>query len=571
MHGTAEMPAGFSHFSYANPEAPKGGKLRQAAIGTFDTINPFSLKGKSAQGLNLAYDRLTARSWDEPFTLYPLIAEKIETPKDRSSISFTLNPKARFQDGSPILPEDVLFTFKTLKEEGRPNMRQVYKLVKKAEKIGENGVKFSLNSGFDQETVMILAMMPVLSEKWWKNRSFNQTILEFPLSSGPYRIEKLDPGRQIVFKRDPNYWAKDLPVNRGLYNFDEVVFDYYRDNTVSFEAFKTANIDVRTEQNPALWDKAYRFKGLTNGAARQESLKHGRVERMWGFIFNTRRPPFNDLRVRKALSLMLDYDWVNRNIFHGKYQTLSSYYPNSSLAASGLPSTAELALLAPFRDKLPPEVFGPAWAPPQSGTPRSLRDNLREADSLLKSAGWEIQKETRIQKKTGKPLRFEILLGSAEDEKVALAFKRALKRLGIEVSLRTLDNAAFRDRLNGYDFDLTLYFWQNTLSPGTEQLIYWGCDSAKQEGRFNYAGICHEATDFLAKSIPQVKTREELVTTTRALDRILTHEHYAIPLFFAGSDFVASWKPFRHPQKTPLYGNVIESWWYDENGIEGKP
>jgi microcin C transport system substrate-binding protein len=567
MHGAPKVQPGES-FGYVHKDATKGGTLRQAATGSFDTLSPFSLKGRAAQGLNLVYDRLTIRSWDEPFTLYPLIAEKIDVPDDRSSIAFTLNPAAKFQDGSPITVDDVLFSFETLRDKGRPNMRQVYKLVATAEKTGDRGVTFTLSSGYDRETVMIIAMMPILSKTWWSGRDFDQTVLDIPNTSGPYRIASLDPGRQIVLERNPDYWAKDLPVVRGLFNFDRMVFDYFRDDSVAFESFKAGDLDLRAEYDLGRWASGYDFPARTAGKVTTKALPHGRVERMWGFIFNTRRAPFDDLRVRRALSLMIDYKWLGQNLFHGLYTPLASFYPNSTLAASGEPSSAENALLEPFRAELPPEVFGPAWAPPESGTPAADRAARRKADALLKEAGWIVNKDgKRVHSKTGKPLSFEILLGSPDDEKVALTFKRSLSRLGIDVRLRTLDSAAFRDRLMPYDYDMVLYFWQNSLSPGTEQLLYWGCDAAKQEGRFNYAGICSKATDSLAKAIPNVKTYADLETHTRALDRILTANAYAIPLFYNKADLVAFWAGVTPPPRQALYGNVVESWYFSpQNG-----
>lgn len=555
------MTPDFTHLDYANPSAPQGGTLRQAAIGTFDTLNPFSLKGKPALGLNYTYDRLMGRSWDEPFTLYPLIAEKAEIAGDRSSLMVYLNPAARFQDGSPITPDDVLFSFNLLKEKGRPNMRQVYKLVAKIEKVGNYGVKMSLGPGYDRETVMILAMMPVLSKTYWTGKDFEKTTLAPPATSGPYRITAVDAGRRIVLERDRSYWANDLPINKGLYNFDRIVIDYFRDESVAFEAFKSGDVDLRVEIDPGRWATGYDFPAVKSGEVRKETLSHGRVERMWGFIFNLRRAPFDDLRLRRALSLMIDYEWMNRNIFHGQYKPLNSFYPNSSLAAEGLPSPAEKALLEPYRDSLPHEVFGPAWTPAATGKTGINRANMKQADALLKDAGWIIRDGKRVSRKTGQPLTFEILVSSPDDEKIALAFKRALARLGISVSLRTLDAAAFRDRLNGFDYDMILYFWTNTLSPGTEQALYWGCAAAAQEGRFNFSGICTPATEAMVKTIPNVATRAELIAHVRALDRILTWSHIAIPLFYSGRDFVASRAGIRHPEKTALYGNTIESWW----------
>lgn len=557
MHGEPALKDGFTNLPYAKVDAPKGGELKQSALGSFDTLNPFTIKGKAAQGLNLVYDRLMARSWDEAFTLYPLIAQSVEVPEDRSSITFHLNPAAKFSDGSPITTDDVLFSFNILKEKGRPNMRAVYKLVDRIEKPDADSLKFVLGPAHDRETVLIIAMMPILSKAYWADKKFDVTTLSIPVTNGPYKISSVDPGRRIVLERNKDYWAKDLPVNKGLYNFDRITTDYFRDESVALEAFKKGDVGLRIEQDPGRWAKSYQGSGKIN----QESLPHGRVERMWGMIFNLRRAPFDDIRVRKALSLMIDYDWINKNIFHGLYKPTNSFYPNSNLSASGTPDEAELALLEPYRSSLPAEVFGTSWEPANTANPAILRENQRKADALLKEAGWIIKDGVRVNSKTGKPFSFEILLGSADDEKIALAFKRSLARLGINITMRTLDAAAFNDRLLSYEYDMTLYFWQNTLSPGTEQKLYWSCQSAKEPGRFNYSGFCHQASDMLAKNIPQVKTREELVANVRALDRILTWEHIAIPLFYSGKDMVASWPQLAHPEKDALYGNTMESWY----------
>ncbi len=551
MHGEPALKDGFTSLPYAKEDAPKGGELKQSALGSFDTLNPFTIKGKAAQGMNYVYDRLMARSWDEPFTLYPLIAERIDVPDDRSGITFHLNPAAKFSDGSPITSDDVLFSYQTLKKKGRPNMRAVYKLVERVEKT-DTAIKFILGPLHDRETVMIIAMMPVLSKAYWSQKKFDTTTLDVPVTSGPYKIASVDPGRKIVLERNKDYWAKDLPVNKGLYNFDLITTDYFRDDSVALEAFKKGDLSLRIEQDPGRWAKSYSESGKIN----QENLKHGRVERMWGMIFNLRRAPFDDIRVRKALSLMIDYDWINKNIFYGAYKPTDSFFANSNLAASGTPDEAELKLLAPYKSTLPIEIFGPSWKPENLS-----RDSQRKADALLKEAGWIIKDGKRVNAKTGKAFTFEILLGSADDEKIALAFKRSLARLGIQLNMRTLDAAAFNDRLLGYEYDMTLYFWQNTLSPGTEQMLYWGCEAAKQQGRFNYSGFCHPASDAIAKNIPQVQTREELLAHTHALDRILTWEHIAIPLFYSGKDMVASWPSLAHPEKPALYGNTMESWY----------
>lgn len=537
MNGTPKYDAASPHLDYVNPEAPKQGILVQAGLGTFDSINPFNIKGTAVQGLSLVHDRLMQRVWDEPFTMYPLIAEKIDVPADRSAITFFLNPNARFQDGAPITADDVIFTFNTLREKGRPNMRRVYGLVKNVEKRDDLTVHFALGEGYDRETVMILAMMPVLSKTWWADKDFNSTSLQIPNANGAYKIVSIDPGRKIVYERDKNYWAKDLFVNRGQFNFDRMIFDYYRDDTVAFEAFKAGEFDLRREWDAGKWATGYNFPAIKNGAVIVESLQHGRPEKVRSFIFNTRRPPFDDIRVREALGLALDFEWINTNLYHGLYKRVNSYYPNSELAAGD-------------------------WTPPSHKTPEESRANLRKADQLLKDAGWIVTNGKRVRQADPRnALSFEIMLGTPDDEKVALAFVRNLKRLGIEPRVRVLDAAAFTGRLNEYDYDMVLYHWLSTLSPGTEQILYYGCAAAQQKARFNYAGICTPRIDELALSIPAAPTREDMVSRLHRLDRALLAGHYMIPLNYPGVDYVAYKKNLKHPENIPLYGMVLESWW----------
>lgn len=563
MHGPAP-PLPFA-LDRANPHAPKGGEMKTAAIGTFDTLNPFSLKGKAAQGLSLTFDRLMARSWDDPFTLYPLIARRVDISETRDQMTIFLNPHARFHDGSPVTADDVLFSLGTLRTQGRPNMRRVYALVKKEEKLDAHTIRLSFGPGYDRETPLILAMMPVLSQAFWSKKDFSAGILSPPLTNGPYRIAQVDPGRRIVYERVSDYWAADHPAARGHFNFDRVVYEYYRDDTVAFESFKAGHLNFRRETDPGKWDSAYDFPAAKDGRVIREDLPHGRTERLRALIFNTRRPPFDDPRVREALSLLPDFGWLRQNIFHGKMQRITSYYPNSELAAEGVPSPAELALLEPWRRKIPESVFGR----PADENPATKRDALRRADALLREAGWTVADGVRM--KNRRALSFQILAGAPEDEKIALSFVRALKRMGIRADLRVPDSAAFLDRLRDYDYDMALYDWQQSLSPGTEQALYWGCAAAQEKGRMNYAGICDPAIDALIAGIPDSPTREDLLARTRALDRILTHRHYIIPLFYTGADFVAYGKDLRRPDSTPLYGLVPEVWWSESTRSTSPP
>ncbi len=539
MNGTPKYDQTATHLDYVNPDAPKQGTLVQSAPGTFTTLNPFSIKGVAVQGLSLVHDRLMQRVWDEPFTMYPLIAEKVDVPEDRSAITFFLNPKARFQDGTPITADDVIFTFNTLKEHGRPNMRRVYGLVKTVEKRDDRTVHFALGEGYDRETVMILAMMPVLSKAWWSTHEFDATTLEIPNSNGPYKITSVDPPRRIVYERDKNYWAADLLVNKGQYNFDKMVFDYYRDDNVAFEAFKAGAFDLRREMDATKWADGYDFPDVKNGIVKMESLKHGRPEKVRSLIFNTRRPPFDDIRVREALGLALDFEWINTNLYYGLHKRVDSYYPNSELAAGD-------------------------WVPPSHKTPADTRAHLRKADQLLKDAGWIVVNGKRVKASDpNTPLTFEIMLSVREDEKIALAYTRNLEKLGIAIKIRVPDATNFSQRLNEYDFDMVLHYWLSTLSPGTEQTIYYSCEAGKQKARFNFPGICDPEIDRLALSIPAAPTREELVSRTRALDRALLAGHYMVPLNYPGVDNVAYKTTLKHPDTIPLYGMVLESWWME--------
>jgi len=532
MVGEAKYGAKSTHLDYANPDAPKNGVLKQASIGTFDTVNPYTIKGNAADGLNLTTDKLMGRVWDEPFTLYPLIAKSVSVPEDRSSIAFTLNEKARFHDGSAITAQDVLFSFETLREFGRPNMRRLYQLAT-PEILDQGQIKFSLSGDYDRETVMILAMMPILSKAYWQDKDFNKTTLEPPLSNGPYRIKEIEAGRKISYERVPDYWGKDLLVNKGHHNFDVMTYDYFRDDTVALEAFKKGDLSLRREWDAGAWNNSYNFDALEKGYVVKENIEHGRAERIRGFIFNTRRPPFDDINVRHALNLLFDFDWANKNFFFGQYKQVNSFFPNTDL---GNP------------------------APSDS---RAMREKMREASRLLDKAGWVIKNGKRIHTKTGAPFTFQILTDTPSAEKLALSFTRSLQKMGTEANVHVMDTAAYRARLNDYDYDMILYHWNSTLSPGTEQYLYWSCESAKTPSRWNYAGICDPSIDALAKAIPSAKTRSELQEMAQNLDSKLMSGQYFVPTYYNPYDFVAYWKPLKRPENVPLYGMVLETWWME--------
>jgi microcin C transport system substrate-binding protein len=579
MHGETRYAAGFSHFDYADPSAPQGGIFRNAATGTFDTLNPFIVRGRAALGLGYVSESLMRRSWDEPFSLYGLIAESITVPEDRSWVEFTLRPEARWHDGVPITPADVLFSWRTLRDHGRPNHRSYYGKVAHAEQTGERTVRFIFKASAkalakasadpetpgDREMPLIMGLMPILPEHAWKTREFDRTTLEPPLGSGPYRVARFEPGRSIVYERIPDYWGRDLPVNRGQYNFAEIRYDYYRDDGVALEAFKADAYDFRRETDQTKWANGYDFPAARDGRVKVELLPHGRPEPMRALIFNTRRPQFADRAVREALGYALDFEWMNRTLFHGAYRRTASYYPNSELAASGPPSPAELAVLEPLRGTLPPEAFGPAFVPPvtDGSGPTGLRGNLRKAQELLAKAGWTVR-DGLLRNAQGSALEFEILLVSSSDEKVALEFARALQRIGVTAKVRTVDSAQYQARLESFDFDMTLNRWTSTLSPGNEQIYYWGSEAADWQGSRNYAGIRSPAVDTLAESLAAAVDRDDLVTRARALDRALTWGHYVIPLYHLTADHVAYWSRLKRPAVTPVYGMVIDAWWMEE-------
>lgn len=534
MHGTAKYSSNTAtHLDYANPYAPEGGTITHAQQGSFDSVNPFALKGKAAQGLHLVYDRLMRRVWDEPFSLYPLIAEKVDIPEDRSSITIYINPQARFNDGSAITADDILFTYKTLKSEGRPNMRRVYKLISNAQKIDRLTLKFTFGEGHDQETAMIMAMMPVLSKKYWEKKTFDTTTLEQPLSSGPYLIKNIDVGRSITYERNPDYWAKDLFINVGHHNFNTITYKYFRDGNVALEAFLKGDIDIRRETNTAKWATEYdNNKDLT-----KQSFTHGRPVQIQSMIFNTRRAPFNDIRVRKALNFAFDADWINKNIYYGQKKRITSFFENSELEHP---------------------VSSDTWFPPQS---INMRSNLRKAAKMLKDSGWQITNGTLTHQTTKEPFEFEIIVQKTDHEKLALNWIKNLKRLGINVTVRHLDSVAFRDRLNNYDYDMTLYHWTSSLSPGTEQYQYWSCESSEQKMRWNFGGVCDKNIDLLTQKIPNAKTRNDIISAVHLLDKNLRNHVFTIPLFYTPTDNYVIHNNIQFPRTTPLYGPVLETWW----------
>ena len=481
MHGGLKYGPGFPHLDYVNPDAPKGGELRRAVRGTFDNLNPFLIKGVPAHGRHLVFESLLKRTWDEPFSLYGLIAGTVAVPDDRSSVTFTLRPEARFHDGRPITVDDVVFSWETLKEKGRPNHRLYYKQVRRIERPGERAIRFVFDAASpDRELPLILGLMPILSKAYYAEVEFGKTTLVPPVGSGPYRVEAVDPGRRIVYRRDPGYWGRDLAVNRGQHNFDRVRYDYYRDGDVMIEAFKAGEYDLRLEFSGKRWATAYGFPAAADGRVRREILPNGRPSGMSALVFNSRREIFADRRVRYALAHAFDFGTVNKTLLHGAYRRTNSVFDNSELGSRGIPEGRERALLEPFRASLPAELFETPYRPP--GVAGGIRANLRAAKRILAGAGWTVRDGTLRRASDGLGMAFEILLVDPANEKIALAFARNLRRLGAAARVRTVDTSQYQYRRNTYDFDMIVYRWGMSLSPGNEQAFYWGSKAAGQEG-----------------------------------------------------------------------------------------
>lgn len=563
MHGEPKYGPDFRQFGYVNADAPKGGDVRLHAVGTFDSFNPFIVKGQPAAGVAATYDTLMVPAEDEPFTLYGLVAESIDVPADRSSVAFTLRPQARFHDGQPMTAADVVFTFETLKAKGQPFYRMYFADVDKVETQGERKVKFTFKPGDNRELPLILGEMQVLPKHYWQGRDFEATTLEPPLGSGPYKVESFEPGRFVSYRRVPDYWAKDLPVRRGHNNFDRIQYDYYRDATVALEAFKSGAYDFRAENVSKLWATAYDFPALAAGLVVKEELADRTPAGMQGFVYNLRRPLFADARVRRALAHALDFEWSNKNLFYGQYVRSESYFAKSELAANGLPSLAELAVLEPLRGQIPDEVFTTAYQAPKTDGSGNIRGNLRIAGDLLRQAGWEVRDRRLVDSRTGAPFAFEILLSEPAWERIANPFVANLKRLGIEARVRMVDSVQYKNRTDTFDFDMVVERWGASLSPGNEQRSFWASVSADLPGSRNVAGIRNPAIDRLVDLVIGAPDRESLVARTRALDRVLLWNHYVIPHWYIPYDRVAYWNKLSRPAVVPMRGYQFAAWWVD--------
>lgn len=556
--GDLKYPADFQHFDYVNPDAPKGGRLTMVGSGgtkTFDSFNNFILKGDRAQGLEYVFDSLMARAMDEPDAVYGLVAETAEVAPDGNSVTFRLRPEAKFADGSPVTADDIVFSFETLKEKGRPEYTISLRDVTGAEALDPHTVRYTFKGELTRDLPLVVAELPVLSKAYYTQRPFDETTLDKPLGSGPYEIADFKPGTYVAYKRRPDYWAKDLPVARGRFNFDELRYEYYRDRTLELEGLLSGTFDLREEFTSGDWATGYNVPAVKDGRLIRLILPDDRPSGAQGFFINTRREKFKDPRVRQALALAFDFEWSNKNLFFGSYKRTHSFFENSDMKASGPPSPEEMALLEPYRDQLPAEVFGKPYAPPVTDGSGNNRANLRRAKELLDAAGYGAG---------GKVLDVEILSFESGFERIILPYVTNLKRIGVNASLRSVDPAQYERRMKAFDFDVSIERYGLRLTPGIELKSYWGSAAAAMDGSFNLAGISDPVVDALTDKVVQAKSRAELLTATRAIDRVLRAGHYWVPQWYKASHSLAFWNKFSRPDVKPKYDpGVIDTWWYD--------
>ena len=556
------LPADFACFPYVNPDAPKGGEVAVAAIGTFDSFNGFVVRGTPAADLTRLYDTLLRTDADEASTAYCHLAQAVELAADRFWVAFELRPEARFHDGKPVTAEDVAWTFETLRTSGRPFYRAYYADVDKVVAERAARVVFHFKTNKNRELPLILGEMAVLPKHWWQGREFDKPLTDPPLGSGPYQVDHVDFGRSIAYRRAADYWAKDLPTARGLANFDLIRTEYFRDATVAFEAFKAGQIDFREENIAKQWATGYEFPAVKRGLVKKEMLRHHLPTGMQGFAMNTRRDIFKDRRVRKAMDLVFDFEWCNANLFYNAYTRTNSYYSNSDLASSGVPQGDELKLLEPFRDKLPPELFTEEFKLPVTDGSGNNRENLMAALKLLEAAGWKV-KERKLVDAAGRPLRFEILLDQPAFERVALPYVQWLSHLGIEARVRTVDPAQYQRLMDDFDYDMTVALFPESDSPGNEQVGYWTSTSAKQHGGDNLIGVSDPVVDALVAQLIGTPDRAHLLTVAHALDRVLLWSWYMVPHWHLQSVRVAYWDRFGRPDKPVRTGVAFDSWWIE--------
>ena len=563
MHGEPALPPNFAAMPYVNPAAPRGGRLAQGILGTFDSLNPLIVRGLAPPDIRgHVIEGLMARGYDEPFTLYGLIAQSVETDAARSYVTFTINPAAAFSDGKPITADDLIFSWQLLRDRGRPNHRIYYAKVVKAEALDARTVRFDFSGSGDRELPLILGLMPVLPRHAINPETFEETTFVPPVGSGPYVVAAVDPGKSVTLRRNPNYWGRDLALNRGLWNFEEIRMDFYRDSNSHFEAFKKGLYDFRVEQDPGRWEEGYDFPALREGRVVKEAFPSGLPKGMSGLVFNTRRPVFADIRVRQALSMLFDFEWINKNFYFGRYMRTKSYFDGSELSSHGIAADGyERTLLVPFPDVVRADILDGTWSPPSSDGSGRDRDSLRAALRLLSDAGYELFGTQLRSRETKKQLTFEIMVTTRDQERLALQVSDNFKRAGIAAAVRVVDAVQFDRRRLTYDFDMIQNRWDQSLSPGNEQAFYWGSAAASEDGTRNYMGAKSAAVDAMIAALLRAESRQDFVSATRALDRVLLSGFYVIPLFHAPEQWVARWTQVRHPERTPLSGYLPEAWW----------
>ncbi|MGH6866604.1 MAG: extracellular solute-binding protein [Methyloceanibacter sp.] len=570
--GEPKYPAGFTHFDFVNPDALKGGIVRIADVGSFDSLNPVLYRGEPASGLGLVYESLMSDSLDESSTSYGQIAEWASYPPDYSSVTFKLRDGARWHDGKPITTADVIYSLEVNKS-ANPRMGLYYKNVSRAEATADNEVTFYFDTKNNRELPMIMGQLMILPKHYWTGKSASgtqrdplKTTLESPLGSGAYRVKQSVPGRSISYERVPDYWGKDLPVNVGQWNYDEIRFEYYRDETVAFESFKAGNLDYWLESSSKNWSTAYDFPAMRDGLIKRQEVDISRSQPMQAFVFNLRRPQFQDRRVRQAFNLAFNFEWANKNLFYGQYERVGSYFQNSDLEApKALPRGRELEILNDVKDQVPPEVFTTVHMNPMNETSKDIRSNLSKAVTLLKEAGWEVKDGVLTNAKTGQPMRVEFLLVSPLFERIVQPFLQNLSRLGIKGTVRLIDSAQYTRRLNGFDYDIVVGTFAQSDSPGNEQRDFWGSESADREGSTNLIGIKDPAIDKLIDRVIFAKDREELVAATQALDRVLLWNDFVVPQWFSPKVRIAYWNRYDQPEVLPgLTPGFLQVWWFDQ-------
>ncbi|MEA2933426.1 MAG: peptide/nickel transport system substrate-binding protein [Variibacter sp.] len=562
MHGEPLLAADFANFPFVNPQAPSSGRLTQGVLGSFDSLNPFIVKGLPVQEVRgHVVESLLTRGYDEPFTLYGLLARCVETDAERSYVTFTLDQNARFSNGAPVTAEDVVFSYQLLRDKGRPNYRTYYSKVTSADVLDTFQVRFRFDRGADRELPLILGLMPIIAKDATDPNTFDQTSFRAPVGSGPYTVAHVDPGARVTLRKNPNYWGRDLPVTRGFWNFDEIRLDYYRDATTHFEAFKTNQYDVRGETDPTRWYRGYPAGAVRQGRLIKEQFKSGLPKGMNALVLNSRRPHLSDIRVREALGLLFDFEWVNRTLYFGSYRRTDSYFAASELASTGRPADArERELLNAFRSAVREDILeGQSTLGASDGSGRD-RDRMRRALDLLASAGWTLAR-TQLRDRSGRPFRLELLATTKDQERLALAYARDLKRVGITLGIRVVDATQYERRRQNFDFDMMQYHWGESLSPGNEQAFYWGSAAADQPGTRNYMGVKSEAADAMIAAMLSANDRTSFVSAVRALDRVLLSGFYVVPLFYQPEQWVVRSSYIGRPAQTSLYGYLTETWW----------